>query len=66
MKTHQGGFIKALIVIIIAIGLLAYFNVDLRQWADKFHLKDLLTKIGPYLSAGWAKVVDLWHYLTQK
>lgn len=63
---RQQGIIKLIIVIVVALALLSYFNVDLRHWADKLEIRAFFLKIKPYVVAGWAKVVDLWHYLTNR
>lgn len=62
----QRGIIKLILVIVVALILLSYFNVDLRHWADKLEIRAFYLKLQPYLVSGWAKVVDLWHYLLKK
>lgn len=62
----RAGFIRLLIVVIVAIILLSYFNVDLRHWVDKLNLRDTFQKLWALFQAGWAKLADLWHYLTKR
>ncbi len=60
----QSGFLKIIIVIIIAIAIIAYFKIDIRGLVDTYVDKDGLLEIwnsikGFFLKI-WAFIVDFW------
>ncbi len=60
----QAGFVKFIIIIVIAIGLLAYFKVDIRDlindYVDKDGLIDILISIKEFFLKIWTFIVDFW------
>ncbi len=61
---NNRGFIKLLIILIVAVILLNYFNIDLRHWVEKLELKPLFNKLWFQIVAAWHQLVDIWRYLT--
>lgn len=61
---NNRGFIKFLIIIIAAVILLNYFNIDLRHWVEKLQLKPLFNKLWLQIVVAWHQLVDIWRYLT--
>lgn len=66
-KERAGGFIEIIVVVLIAVALLAYFNVDVRTIGDSFLL--FLGKVWIIIKGAWIQYLAplgtyLWINLT--
>jgi hypothetical protein len=60
----QSGFLKIIIVIIIAIAIIAYFKIDIRglveTYVDKDGLLEIWNSIKGFFLKIWEFMVDFW------
>ncbi|MCC6290945.1 hypothetical protein IT398_02675 [Candidatus Nomurabacteria bacterium] len=66
MKNKNGGLIKLVIIIIVAVLLLNYFQVNLVTLVEKLKLKPLFVELWAQIKVAWGKILELWTYLTNK
>ena len=64
---HKGGFIEVIIIVLIAIALLTYFNIDVRSIGDTIF--EFLGKIWVIIKGAWVQYLApmgtyLWTNLT--
>jgi amino acid transporter len=67
-KNKQGGLIKMIIIIIIAILILSWFGVDIKKFFESEQVKNNLGYVWNYVSGIWhdylaapaQKVWDVW------
>lgn len=62
--TKQRGIIKLIVIIIAAVLLLSYFQIDLRGWFAAHPIKPLFNQIWAATKAIWQILVKLWQDLT--
>lgn len=58
------GFTKVILATIVVIGVLAYFNVDLRTVIDKLFASPIVQSIWTFLKTFWAHyLAPVWIFL---
>lgn len=63
-KLSNQGFMRSILIIIIAIAALSYFNVDIRSILNNILHNQIITKIISIVSGVWyGYLVPLWWYL---
>lgn len=66
MNSHhkQSGFLKIIVLIVVAIAILAYFKVDIRGLVDNISSSEMFTTIWTTVKDFslkiWTLVVDFW------
>jgi len=62
-RKSQNGFIKAIVLIIIAISILIYFGLDVKGWISSPNVQAVISKIGTWVSWLWLNIIKepaLW------
>lgn len=60
MPKVNRGFIKLVIIIVVAIFLLNYFHIDLRGLIERYRLGNLIEQIMRAFRALWSIILNLW------
>lgn len=55
----EAGFVKAVIIIVIALAALAYFGFDMKEWLDSDTFKNALGAVLRSLNWAWEHIIKI-------